>query len=239
MHPRVVQQLPAIAAVALLVVLAQTVGLGAPALGLGALVTGGGTWWLRRSMAAHHVVRFGPADVVTLARAVLVVGVTALVVQGGHLAVLVPLAGIALTLDLVDGRVARRTGTSSAFGASLDMEVDAWLILVLSVLVAPEVGGWALLIGAARYLLGLAVLLLPVLRRPVPVRRWAKVVAAVQGIALLVVATAWLPTPAAQVLLGAALVLLVESFGHQVLWLLRHPVARAHDGVRIPERVAS
>jgi phosphatidylglycerophosphate synthase len=177
----------------------------------------------------HDVARLGPADVVTLVRAALVVGVTALVVDGGshvgsHAGALVPLAAVALALDLVDGQVARRTGTASAFGASLDMEVDAWLILVLSVHVAPEVGWWVLAIGLARYALALAATLLPVLRRPVPVRRWAKVVAAVQGVTLLVVSTGWLPIPVSRVLLGVALLLLVESFAHQVRWLVRHPV---------------
>ena len=36
-------------------------------------------------------------------------------------------------LDAVDGHVARRTGTATAFGARFDMEVDAFLIVVLSV----------------------------------------------------------------------------------------------------------
>ena len=42
------------------------------------------------------------------------------------------------SLDAVDGQVARRTGTVSALGARFDMEVDAFLILVLSVYVAPD-----------------------------------------------------------------------------------------------------
>jgi phosphatidylglycerophosphate synthase len=218
----VVQLLTASAVVALLAVLVLTVGLGPSAVATGVAVTAGGSWWFSRSLAAHGVTRLGPADAVTLVRAVLVVGVSALVVEGGHTAVLLPLTATALTLDLVDGAVARRTGTASAFGASLDMEVDALLILVLSVLVAPEVGWWVLLIGLARYLLGLAATLMPVLKRPVPVRRWAKVVAAVQGVALLAVA-AGLPTVASQALLAVALLLLVESFTHQVRWLLTHP----------------
>ena len=43
---------------------------------------------------------------------------------------------VALALDGVDGQVARRTGTVSALGARFDMEVDAFLVLVLSVHVA-------------------------------------------------------------------------------------------------------
>src|SRR5262249_22282257 len=78
---------------------------------------------------------FGAANGVTLARATLVGGVTALVVNavGGRtpLAVLITIATVALILDCVDGQVARRTGTVSKLGARFDMEVDAFLILVL------------------------------------------------------------------------------------------------------------
>ena len=60
---------------------------------------------------------------------------------------------VALVLDWVDGQVARRTGTVTAFGARFDMEVDAFLILVLSVYVAGSFGPWVLAIGLARYAL--------------------------------------------------------------------------------------
>ena len=59
-----------------------------------------------------------------------------------------------LVLDAVDGRVARRTGTTSSFGARFDGEADAFLILVLSVYVAARLGSWVLVIGAARYAFG-------------------------------------------------------------------------------------
>ena len=50
------------------------------------------------------------------------------------------MATVALLLDAVDGQVARRTNTVSALGARFDMETDAFLVLVLSVYVAPIVG---------------------------------------------------------------------------------------------------
>ncbi len=81
---------------------------------------------------------------------------------------LVALSAVALVLDWVDGQVARRTHTESAFGARFDMEVDAFLILVLSVYVATSVGAWVLAIGLARYLLLAAERVLPWLRRPTP-----------------------------------------------------------------------
>ena len=64
---------------------------------------------------------------------------------------LVSLATVALVLDAVDGWVARRTRTTGMFGARFDAEVDAFLILVLSVYVARSVGAWVLAIGVARY----------------------------------------------------------------------------------------
>ena len=83
----------------------------------------------------------GPADVVTLSRSILACLLAALVAQSfaGFVAVpvVVTIAALALALDAVDGIIARRTRTSSPFGARFDGEADAFLILVLSVAVAP------------------------------------------------------------------------------------------------------
>ena len=172
--------------------------------------------------------RFGPADWVTLTRAVLACGVAALtaasfVAGRAQVTALVATATVALLLDWVDGQVARRTGTASEFGAAFDMEVDAFLVLVLSVFVARWAGAWVLLAGMARYLLLVAGWWLPRLRRPMPERYWAKVVAATQGIVLVVAAADVLPKPLVLVALVAALVMLAVSFGHQVWWLRRNP----------------
>src|SRR4051812_46655683 len=174
-------------------------------------------------------VQIRPADVVTTTRLLLTGVVALLVVRSltGHpdTGLLVAVAAVALVLDAVDGQVARRTGTCTRFGARYDMEVDALLVLVLSVQVAATVAWWVLLIGLARYLLLVAGWCLPWLRRDTPPRRWAKVVAAVQGIVLTVVAAGVLPHGAALIALAVALALLAESFGHQVhqLSLLRAP----------------
>lgn len=206
--------------------LAATVGLGAAGWAVGlacaALTVGG----LTLALAAHGLDRLGPADRVTLIRAVLVGGVAALVASARPVpvALLVTLAAVALLLDRVDGEVARRTGSVSGFGAAFDMEVDAFLVLVLSVHVAGTAGAWVLLIGLARYGLWVAGRFAPWLREPVPTRPWAKVVAAVQGVVLTVVAAAVLPAPVEVAALVLALVLLTESFAHQVLWLRRHRV---------------
>jgi phosphatidylglycerophosphate synthase len=187
--------------------------------------------------------RFGPADWVTLTRAVLTCGVAALtaasfVAGPPQVTALVATATVALLLDWVDGQVARRTGTASEFGAAFDMEVDALLVLVLSVFVARWAGAWVLLAGAARYLLLVAGRWRPWLRRPIPERYWAKVVAATQGVVLVVAAADVLPRTLVLVALAGALALLAVSFGHQVWWLRRdrdlEVVPHSH-----PERVAA
>ncbi|MFG1955508.1 CDP-alcohol phosphatidyltransferase family protein [Micromonospora sp. NPDC048830] len=181
---------------------------------------------LRRAGAAG----LGPGDVVTLGRAVLVGAVTALVVDGfggaAPVPLLVGLTAVALLLDAVDGQVARRTGTASALGARFDMEVDAYLILLLGAHLAPTLGGWVLAMGAMRYAFVAAGWALPWLRGTLPPRRWRKVVAAAQGVALAAASAGVLSPAAASVLLAGALVLLVESFGRDVGWLWRRRPAR-------------
>ncbi|TDW15626.1 CDP-alcohol phosphatidyltransferase family protein [Kribbella kalugense] len=178
-----------------------------------------------RAMAHHRRDGLGPADRVTLARAVLACGVAALTADsfGGPapVAILVTLATIGLVLDGVDGKVARRTGTVSAFGARFDMEVDAFLIMVLSVYVARTTGWWVLAIGLARYLFVVAGWALPWLRGSLPPRYWAKVVAAIQGIALTVAVAGFLPDAVTTVVVLIALGLLAESFGRQIWGLWR------------------
>ena len=171
-----------------------------------------------------------PADRVTLTRAVLVCGVAGLTAGSGSGRVLVTLCAVALVLDAVDGQVARRTGTVSPLGARFDMETDAFLILVLSIHVARDLGWWVLGIGAARYLLLLvrvASRWMPWLHGQVPPRRWRKAVAAHQGIALTVATAEVLPATAATVAVAAGLVLLLVSFGTEVATLRRRARQKA------------
>lgn len=164
----------------------------------------------------------GPADLVTLARAVLVGGVLALVVEGGTPALaLVVIASVALVLDYVDGQVARRSGTASELGARFDMEVDAFLLLVLSVHVATLLGPWVLAMGLLRYTFVAASWVVPWLRGSLPVRSSAKVVAAASGIVLVVAAAQVLPAPVAASLVAACAAALGWSFAGSVVWLWR------------------
>jgi phosphatidylglycerophosphate synthase len=218
--------------VVLLAAIAATVGLG-PAgwiagLASAALVDATLAHGLIRNPAA----RLGPAGWVTLARATLALGVAALTadsfLRGIPIALYVALAALALALDYVDGEVARRTGTVSDLGARLDGEVDAFLILALSVYVAPIAGPWVLAIGVARYAFLAAGWPLPWMRAELPRREWRKTVAAAQGIVLAVAAADALPLTLVRVALAVALAMLAESFGRDVLWLWRQrPAATA------------
>jgi phosphatidylglycerophosphate synthase len=180
---------------------------------------------LARGLARRRPLRFGPANTATAARSTLIGLVTALVASSFTQPVppwlLVALAAPALALDAVDGWLARRTGTASALGARFDMEVDSFALLALSVYVAPLLGWWVLAIGLMRYVFVAAGWVLPALNATLPPRYWRKVVTAACGIALALAAAQILPTAASASAVAGALALLVESFGRDVLWLLR------------------
>jgi phosphatidylglycerophosphate synthase len=207
--------------VTLLAALTGLAGLKPP--GWLAAVTFGVAGWavLAEALPRFEVRRFGPADYVTLTRSVLVGGVVALTADTSHprgsVWPLVVIASVALAMDAVDGKVARHTGTASEFGARFDMEVDAFLILVLSAFAATNLGWWVLAIGAMRYVFVAAARIWLWLAAPLPVRMSSKAVAAAQGIALTLAMV--LPHTAATVLVAAALAALTWSFAHDVRWL--------------------
>jgi phosphatidylglycerophosphate synthase len=230
-----------IAQVLLLAALAVTAGLGAAGWAVGLACAAIMAAALARGLARRRGERLGPASWLTLARATLAVGVAALAADSlAHdtpVALLVALAAVALALDAADGWTARRTGTATGLGARFDGEADAFLILALSVYVAPSLGAWVLAIGAARYLFGVGEWLLPWMRAPLPPRRWRRVVAAMQGIVLTVAAADVLPRGLTRALLVVALAALAASVGECVWWLLRHRdtaagEAPAGDGAR-------
>lgn len=210
----------------LLGALAWTVGLSGTGLTVGLVCGVAANGAVVRGLAKDSAVGPGPADWVTLTRATLVCGVAALVAdspfQQPAEPTLLSLAVVALVLDGVDGWVARHTGTASMFGARFDGEVDAFLLLVLSLYVASSVGAWVIAIGAARYAFLVAGWLLPWLRAQLPRRYWRKVVAATQGIVLTTTAADILPRWLTYALLAIALGLLAESFGRDVWWLRRN-----------------
>jgi phosphatidylglycerophosphate synthase len=214
-----------LATAALLGVVAATAGLGAVGWITGLVTGSAAAALLVTARMRSDQPTILPADWITLTRMMLIAGVTGLVADSFSRPVpvtaLVALSAVALALDAVDGQVARRTGTATPLGGRIDGETDAFLILVLSIAVSQDYGGWVLAIGAARYVFLLAGWLIPWLRAPLAFRFWRKVVTAVQGIALTVAASGVTSRLVGMIAVAVALLLLAESFGHDVIWLYR------------------
>lgn len=171
----------------------------------------------------------GLANRITLGRMILALPVAALALgleppSAAARWMIVLLGTVALALDGLDGKVARRTGTSSAFGARFDMETDAALIMVLSWLtwISGQAPAWVLLMGAMRYLFVGAGLFAPALTGELFPSMRRKVVCVVQGVALLVAVSPLLPPALASVVAGLALLALTWSFAVDGWWLVRH-----------------
>jgi len=179
--------------------------------------------WHLRSHHPHD--RLGLANVVTLIR---LASISLLLIPliGGTAdpVAIMAIAGLALSLDGVDGWLARRQKLVSDFGARFDMEVDAALGLVLSLL-AVFLGGvtaLALLIGVPRYVFGLAGLAMPWLRATLPPQPSRKVVFVIQTMTLIVVQSPWFAGPVGILFVLSAAAALAWSFGRDIVWLRRH-----------------
>lgn len=215
-----------------------------------ALISGAATWWVA-ALSANYLLfvaalyaalagmvwgwlpgdapgpGIGRANRVTLGRAALAMPMLALPLVGAPLGtaalwwVIVLSTGV-LVLDGFDGRIARRTGTETSFGARFDMEVDAALLLALSVVVLQDgkVGAWVLLIGGMRYLFVAAGWIWPALAAELPPSRRRQVVCVTQGVVLLVALGPIIPGWAAVTVTAGGLAALTYSFGVDVHWAL-------------------
>jgi phosphatidylglycerophosphate synthase len=188
-----------------------------------------------RGLAAHPHPRFGAANRVTLLRLALVAGLLAALPQAdttdtaGLAWGLVGVATLAALLDAVDGPLARRSGLASAFGARFDMEVDALLILVLSLLLVGmgRAGPWVLAAGLLRYGFVAAARGWPWLAAPLPPSRRRQAVCVAQIVALIVALAPVLPAALAAAIAGLGLVALLASFAIDIAWLARSRPAAA------------
>ncbi len=177
-------------------------------------------------LPGHPFDRVGPANLVTAIRAVLTLTVAALAI--GRTSertawAAVGLGLVATLLDGLDGWLARRSGMASVFGARFDMEVDAFLILALSVLTwrQGKVGAWVVLSGLLRYIFLAAGWCLVWMRRPLPASRRRQTVCVIQIAALLVALLPVVPPAVATWLTALSLASLCYSFLVDVLWLRR------------------
>jgi phosphatidylglycerophosphate synthase len=174
----------------------------------------------------HPFPRFGPANQVTMIRVALVALVAGLIGEpnlSAYATAAALVSGVVTALDGVDGWLARRTRLTSAFGARFDMEVDALLILVLSILAWQygKAGSWIVLAGLMRYLFVAAGWLFPWMARPLfpSRRRQAVCVLQIVGSSLVMLPVV---TPPASIWMAATLLgALSASFLVDVLWLWR------------------
>jgi phosphatidylglycerophosphate synthase len=174
----------------------------------------------------HPFARFGPANQITTVRAMLVTLVASLVgeprlpgVAAGAVA-----ASVAVTvLDGVDGWLARRNRIASDFGARFDLEVDALLILALSVLVwrGEKAGAWVVVSGLLRYAFVAAGWLWPWVSRPLPPSRRRQTVCVVQIAGLCAAVSPIFPAGASAPVAAVSLAALAASFLVDVVWLWR------------------
>ncbi len=165
----------------------------------------------------HPYSRFGAANQITTLRAILVSLVAGFVgeprlpaVAMG--AVIVSIAATAL--DGVDGWLARRNRSASVFGARFDMEIDALLILALSVLAwrHDKAGAWVVLSGLMRYAFVAAGTIAPWLRAVLPPSRRRQTICVIQIAALTLVMTPTIQPPISSMLAAGALGALTCSF---------------------------
>ncbi|TGG92100.1 CDP-alcohol phosphatidyltransferase family protein [Natronospirillum operosum] len=184
----------------------------------------GGEW---RHWCGLSWLSLGPANRVTLVRALLMILVLSALpfpVWAAQQAwALAGLSLLALSLDGLDGWVARRTGSVSAYGARFDMEVDAAFIMGLALLlvVLERAGIWVLALGLMRYAFVLAGWRWCWLNQSLPPSFRRQFVCVWQVATLLACMPPWLPAWASVSALAVALVLLTVSFLTDVIWLYR------------------
>jgi len=174
----------------------------------------------------HPLARFGPANQITALRAVLASVILALVGEphaNGLAAAAATLGLLVMMLDGLDGWVARRTSMASDFGARFDMEVDALLILALSILAwqYEKAGAWVLLSGLLRYVFVVSGWFWAWLRAPLPSSHRGKVICVIQSGGLVAVVSPVVPWPASALIAAVSLGALAYSFGVDVVWLWR------------------
>lgn len=205
---------------------------------------------LWRCLPHHEHAQFGAANAVTLARAAGMVLLAAWVpvasqMSTAHAWLLSLTAVLILSLDGLDGILARRTRLASNFGARFDMESDALLTLILSLLVwqSADIGVWVLFLGLARYLFLLAAVFVHELGRPLFPSFRRKLICVIQLAALCAMLSPLLP-PTLDTLVGMlACSLLAASFCRDVHWLLTsrpvHADRQADRGAEMQVEVAT
>ena len=178
------------------------------------------------SIGEHHPFqRFGPANQVTMIRALLITLIASLVGEPEIprvAAVAAVTAGVLTALDGVDGWLARRTRMASDFGARFDIETDALFVLVMSILVwqYEKAGSWVLLGGMLRYAFVAAGWVLPWMARPLRATYRGKTITVCHLVGLSVALAPFVQRPFSAIAAGVTFAALAWSFAVDVsrLW---------------------
>jgi len=134
----------------------------------------------------------------------------------------------AWAMDGIDGLLARRLAAESEFGAHLDAEVDAFLVLAAGaeLWLSGQLGAWVMIGGVLRYVYVLCLALFPSRAGPVPRSRFARYAfgVVVLGLAFALV----LPKPFDVVAAALGTAWLGVSFLRSFWWLYGKAAASVH-----------
>jgi phosphatidylglycerophosphate synthase len=168
---------------------------------------------------------FGPANMVTMVRLAMVAGLCTM----GFLEGLGPASALLVftifALDGLDGWLAKRTRQAGVFGAAFDMECDALLVLVGTLLLylRGRLGVYILIPGFLRYVYSLGVACLPGGGAEPPPSRLGRYAFSVFAISMMV--SLWPIEPIHVPLAVVSTLLIAGSFARGVWWSLHHSSA--------------
>jgi phosphatidylglycerophosphate synthase len=208
-------------------ILGDRLGFGAWFAAKAAIVFGTGVFMVPAAAGrGHPFTRFGPANVLTTIRLAGVALIAACIGEGKPSGVALGIAGASMllaVLDGVDGWLARRSGLASAFGARFDMEVDALLVMILSLLIWQygKAPWWIVLAGLLRYAFVVSGWIWPRMGAPLPPSRRRRLVCVIQIVGLSVVMLPAIVQPASTWLAALLLLVLSGSFFVDTLLLWR------------------
>jgi phosphatidylglycerophosphate synthase len=181
---------------------------------------------------------FGPANLVTLLRLLLVLLPMALLTRLSTETLLAALLA-AFVLDAIDGVVARRYGCASEFGAMFDGETDSALVLVLGLVLWLRQGfaAWVLVPGTLRYVYLVCLALVPPSRAKPWRSRLGRLAFLIGGALLLAAVVA--PGLAGTLSAAVASLILCASFGYSFFMAYPPPWRAATSEPEAPTRIGS
>ncbi len=184
----------------------------------------------------HPFGKFGLANRITLGRVMInstIAGFLGETATPAIAYVIVSLGLVSLVLDGFDGHLARRSRMASPFGARFDMETDALLVLLFSLLAFSfdKAGLWVMLSGMLRYLFVAASWFLPWMRATLPQSRRRQTVCVIQIAVMLAVLLPFVTSPLSDLLSAVTLCILACSFLVDVVWLWKLSSSRSVQSV--------